>query len=93
MQEEEYYPCVYCNSPAVFVCGNCQEAHYCKMEHQQLDWRKHSLSCKSMAQRRQEMKESIASSKSTAFDLISRDRRLTAVNEMKESIAAQTKFL
>ena len=91
--EEEYKPCTYCNAPAELICGQCEDAYYCKGEHQRLDWRKHALTCRSVAQRRQEHKDLVTNSKSSIFDLISRDKKLSAMNEIKQSIAEQTNFI
>ena len=84
--ESEYHGCAYCNSPSELICGRCEEAYYCKPEHQRLDWKKHSLACRSLTEMKAEHRQKLFHAKANVFDLISREKKPMAIDAVKTSI-------
>lgn len=39
------FVCQVCRKPSLNLCSKCQEVFYCSVEHQNLDWPIHKLSC------------------------------------------------
>lgn len=72
IKDEPIHFCNFCNKPAEFRCGNCQETSYCTYEHQKVDWPNHKRRCIKPEDKLKEMKKEANTLKKFFLDYLSR---------------------
>jgi hypothetical protein len=61
------------------MCGKCEEAFYCKYDHQRADWNRHSKTCKSIEEKRTDHFENKRMRKAEIFEYVAKPDILKAI--------------
>ena len=75
------------------MCSKCEEAYYCRFDHQRADWGRHSKNCKSIDEKKVEHFENKRMRKAEIFDQMSKPEISKAVVIVSKLVESEKAFI